>query len=264
MSASADILDARNLPVLARFSHSNVLLGFDYDGTLAPIVDAPERARMRARTRQLLARVSRRYACVVISGRALHDIARRVSRIPLWHVFGNHGFEPAPPEQHLTDLTAEWVRELRGRLPGERGVRVEDKTHTVTIHYRAARDRKAALSAIDEAVRSLRGVRVIDGADAVNLLPRDGPDKGFALRRAMARFGCESAIYVGDDGTDEDAFTALGDERVLGIRVGRNGGSRARFHIASQAEIDVLLQELASLRPSHREDFHPSSRVRRP
>jgi trehalose 6-phosphate phosphatase len=35
------------------FAWSNVLLAFDYDGTLAPLVAAPHRARMRVSTRRL-------------------------------------------------------------------------------------------------------------------------------------------------------------------------------------------------------------------
>ena len=45
-----DILASRNHVVLARFARSNLLVAFDYDGTLAPIVRMPERARMRATT----------------------------------------------------------------------------------------------------------------------------------------------------------------------------------------------------------------------
>ena len=44
----ADILASRNQLVLARFARSNLLVAFDYDGTLAPIVHVPDRARMRA------------------------------------------------------------------------------------------------------------------------------------------------------------------------------------------------------------------------
>src|SRR4030095_14811912 len=56
-----NILANRNLPVLSTFAASNVLLAFDYDGTLAPIAAAPRLARMRARTHQLLVRVTRVY-----------------------------------------------------------------------------------------------------------------------------------------------------------------------------------------------------------
>ena len=41
--------------LLAQLSWSNVLLGFDYDGTLAPLVSDPERAELRPATRKLLA-----------------------------------------------------------------------------------------------------------------------------------------------------------------------------------------------------------------
>jgi trehalose 6-phosphate phosphatase len=248
-SQSSNILAARNLPVLSGFALSNVLLGFDYDGTLAPIAPTPEHAAMRSRTRQLLARVSRRYPCVVISGRALDDIATRMKRIPLWYVFGNHGLEPASPGIVRSGPTADWLRRLRQQLPDHPGVFIEDKKHTLTIHYRAARDRRRAVAAIDEAVRELRGARVVGGKDAVNLLPRGGPNKGVALQRAMRLFGCTTALYVGDDDTDEDAFGVEPPDRLLGIRVGRAPDSRAPYYLESQEGIDELLRLLIDLRP---------------
>jgi trehalose 6-phosphate phosphatase len=245
------ILAKRNLPVLSAFALSNVLLAFDYDGTLAPIVSTPAEARMRARTRALLARVSRRYPCVVISGRALADISQRVRRIPLWYVFGNHGLEPASNGSLRNARTTGWLRELRLKLPDHPGVVIEDKRHTVTIHYRAARDRRRAAAAIDEVVQKLPDARVIGGVEAVNILPRGGPNKGVALQRALDLFGCRTAIYVGDDGTDEDAFAAVDPEHLLGIRVGRAAESRARYHLRSQTEMDDLLRALADLRSSN-------------
>src|SRR5581483_12084952 len=76
------ILAERHQPTLAGFASSNVLLGFDYDGTLAPIVADPAAARMRPSTRRLLASVARRYPSVVISGRARRDLVRRVGAVP--------------------------------------------------------------------------------------------------------------------------------------------------------------------------------------
>lgn len=250
MNPTSAILTKRNLPALTGFALSNVLLAFDYDGTLAPIASAPDRARMRPRTRQLLARVSRRYPCVVISGRALDDIAHRVRRIPLWYVFGNHGLEPASAGQVRSGPTAEWLRRLRQQLPDHPGVVIEDKKHTVTIHYRGAPDRRRAMAAIAEAVQTLPDARVVGGAEAVNLLPRGGPNKGVALQRALQLFACSTAIYVGDDDTDEDAFSAVGPERLLGIRVGRAQASHAGYHLESQEQIDDLLRTLAELRAS--------------
>jgi trehalose 6-phosphate phosphatase len=248
VSATSAILLPRNLPVLSGFALSNVLLAFDYDGTLAPIAPTPDRAGMRRTTRQLLARVSRRYPCVVISGRALDDITRRMRRIPLWYVFGNHGFEPAMPGARPSASTAEWLRRLREQLPDEPGVVIEDKTHTLTIHYRGARDRGRAVEAIDKAVRTLRDARVVGGSEAVNVLPSGGANKGAALLRALKLFACTTAIYVGDDATDEDAFGAMSADRMLGIRVGPARESRARYHLEGQHEIDGLLRALVDLR----------------
>jgi len=87
-----DILASKNLAVLAEFAWSSVLVAFDYDGTLAPIVSTPARAQMRAGTRQLLSRVAQRYPCIVISGRTRADLTRRLSRVPLWSVFGKERF----------------------------------------------------------------------------------------------------------------------------------------------------------------------------
>jgi trehalose 6-phosphate phosphatase len=116
------------------------------------------------------------------------------------------------------------------------------------VHYRAAPDHGRALALILPIVRTLRDARVICGAAAVNLLPNDGANKGFALRRALHSSGCDSAIYVGDDDTDEDAFGALMPEKLLAIRIGPSPASRARYHLDSQESIDMLLQALLEAR----------------
>ena len=92
-AAERMILSRRHVPVLAHFAGSNVLVAFDYDGTLAPIVATPAAARMRPSTRHLLTNVAARYPCVVISGRRLDDLAKRLQRVPIWHLLGDHGFE---------------------------------------------------------------------------------------------------------------------------------------------------------------------------
>src|SRR5690349_15297415 len=69
----------REMEMLADFARSNVLLAFDYDGTLAPIVDHPRDAVMRPETKALLRQVTRLYPCTVISGRSRADVRQRLS-----------------------------------------------------------------------------------------------------------------------------------------------------------------------------------------
>ena len=45
------ILSHANRDVLEQFAWSSVLLAFDFDGTLAPIVSEPDQAAMRPTTR---------------------------------------------------------------------------------------------------------------------------------------------------------------------------------------------------------------------
>lgn len=242
------ILAKSHFSTLANFACSSVLIGFDYDGTLAPIASTPARVRMRQSTRALLARVARQYPCIVISGRALDEVAKRLQKLPLWHVFGNHGVEPWAQTEEAADLVKGWASRLRGRLARLPGVVVENKTYSVTIHYRQAADKTRARRAIADAIRGLRHIRALGGEQAVNLMVKDSADKGAALQRARRVLGCESAIYVGDDETDEDAFASAPAEQLLSVRVGPARASRARYYLASQAEIDRFLRALLAVR----------------
>lgn len=241
-------LKAPSLATLASFAHSNMLLALDYDGTLAPIVATPARARMRRDTRKLLTRAARLYPCVVISGRALDDIVRKLRGIPVWYLFGNHGLEPVAPGVDAPTPASAWARLLKKRLARAPGIVIEDKRYSLTIHYRNARNKADAIAAIDRAIRDLPGVRALGGLESVSLLPRDGPDKGAALRQACRLFACDSAIYVGDDATDEDAFGSTYPEELLTIRIGTTHASRARHSLACQDDIDELLRVLVDLR----------------
>lgn len=233
--------------LLTEFARGRVLVGFDYDGTLAPIVTAPRDARMRPSTRALLQRVATAYPTVVISGRRYGDIARRLHGVPLRQVFGNHGIEPLWTTATGAALVRRWSDRLRAQLASWRGVEIENKTYSLAIHYRGAANQRRAQHAIAAAISDLAGARAIAGRAAVNLIPSRGANKGVALRRACRAARCSRAIYVGDDGTDEDAFAALVPGGVLGIRVGARRGSLACLSLSTQRNIDAFLEVLITL-----------------
>jgi trehalose 6-phosphate phosphatase len=243
-----DILAKRNQRVLAHYIQTNLLVAFDYDGTLAPIVSVPDRAHMRSITRRLLRRVAQRYPCVVISGRSRSDLMNRLGDIPVVHVSGNHGLEPWAEDPKYIRRVHHWVKQLTPRLEDCRGIVIEDKTYSISIHYRAARDRAEALRAIDAAIADLPGARRIGGKLVVNLLPKEAPTKGEALERSRRLLMCDSALYVGDDETDEDVFRGFDRTRLLGVRVGAAEGSMAKYCLRHQTEIDGLLRQLIALR----------------
>ena len=223
------------------------LLGFDYDGTLAPIVSDPRRARMRATTQRLFENLTQRFPVAVISGRAREDVAALLGDCRPLAIVGNHGIEAEEGEAPPEDLLGAWLEELDERLEAVPGIFIEDKAYSLTVHYRASPHPRAARALVMRAARSLESVRVTSGIQSLNLLPKGAPHKGAALLRAAQRAGCATAVFIGDDRTDEDAFGAA-PGRVLGIRIGHKDGSAARYYLRDQAEIDRLLLRLLQLR----------------
>ncbi|ABS25339.1 trehalose-phosphatase [Anaeromyxobacter sp. Fw109-5] len=246
-----DLLHPRHRAALARFVDENtparVLLAFDYDGVLAPVVRDPHGAPMRPTTRRLLRRLAELYPVAVVSGRAWRDVERFVGdAVPL--VVGNHGFElgepVAVPERVLRRVRG-WRRRLEAALDGVPGIHFEDKRSTLAIHYGLARTWRVSERAVYEAANQLEGTRLIAGKKVLNVLPHDFPSKGDAVRALLSRLGCDAALYAGDDVTDEDAF-AVGAPLVFGVHVG-SGQSLAPWRIREQREVDVLLARLVAL-----------------
>jgi trehalose 6-phosphate phosphatase len=243
----ANLLSRHSLEILASFVSGNVLLAFDFDGVLAPIVEARERAHLRARTRALLIRVAECCPTIVVSGRQLSDLTPRLEGVPLQMVFGNFGHEPPPVGHPPPRAVARWVADLERRFSGEEGVVVEDKQFSVAVHYRRSPHPIHAHRIIEHELSAIRGARVLQGSMAVMLVPTDGPTKGSTLQAARRRLGCDRAVYVGDDGTDEDAFVSAGPERLLSVKVG-SGLTQARFRLDSQVQVDRLLVRILASR----------------
>jgi trehalose 6-phosphate phosphatase len=234
--------------VLERLAATDALLAFDFDGTLAPIVDDPALAAMRGSTRRLLAQVAQAWPCAVISGRPEEDVLRLLAGVTVWYVIGNRALQPPEEVQRLSGQVLAWKDALAGRLLALPGTSLEDKGISLAVHYRRAADHDGARAAIRAAAQDLPGARIIDGKEVVNLLPSNGPNKGIALERVRAQLRCPQALYAGDDRTDEDVFALDG---VIGVRVGPEAGtSAARYCLRDQAQVDDLLERLVELRPT--------------
>jgi trehalose 6-phosphate phosphatase len=242
------LLAAAHADILEQLAWTSVLLAFDFDGTLAPIVADPDAAAMRARTHRLLGDVARLYPTIVISGRARADVIRRVEGVPLATVLGNHGAEPSPDAARYRRSVERWRRVLERALSGVQGVVIEDKRFSLAVHYRQSRQRVAARKAILAAAEGLGRLRIVGGKLVVNLVPDDAPHKGLALAAERRRLACDTALYVGDDDTDEDVFARDEPGRLIGVRIGVSRRSDAPYALRAQTDIDVLLARLATLR----------------
>ena len=256
-----DLFGPEGLAALDTIARTRVLYAFDFDGTLAPIVDVPDAARAAPSTVSLLSTLGALVPTVILTGRAVDDIRQRLEFTPL-HLIGNHGAEgmPDPLRHSLADSVsahggmaehrdvaegwlAQWPAAI-GPQAADAGIVVEPKSYSISIHYRASADHDAARRAIAAAIDELvPAPRIIGGKCVVNLLPAGAPDKGRALRSLVQFERCDAAFFVGDDLTDEAVFEDAPASWVT-VKVGRSADSAARYFIEDQRDIERCLQRL--------------------
>lgn len=257
----SELLAPAMAPVLASLAAPDTLIVLDFDGTLAPIVGDRDAAAMTRQGRAALARLARLYPVAVLSGRAARDVEARLGGAPVRWIVGSHGTEwPGEERDHRAwrGLVASWRAALAPRLARVDGVELEVKPLSLAVHYRAARDERAAVACIAEAVQGLAGASVVLGKKVVNLVPEGAGDKGTALRRLVGLAGAERVLFIGDDVTDEAAFGASLDVPAVMVRVGRDPSSKAGAWLGRRSDVDVLLRRLCALR----EPARPTSQGR--
>jgi trehalose 6-phosphate phosphatase len=228
---------------------TGALLAFDIDGTLAPIVERPDDARLPDDVQRCLAELARHHDVAIITGRAVADARRMLSFEPRY-LIGNHGIEGLPGWRSRAEEFEHAVRGWRDTLERSQGLRaagvsVEDKTYSMSLHFRRAADPAAAQRAIGQCVATLQpSPRVIAGKSVVNLLACEAPDKGDALRALIEATRASAVLYVGDDDTDETVF-ALDLPGVLSVRVEPDGDTAATLFLRDQREVLTLIQYAA-------------------
>ena len=245
-----------------------IYLFLDYDGTLSPIAQAPAKAYMPDRTKELLLKLSKMPNCkiAIISGRSLGDISERVGLKNIVYV-GNHGFEIKGPKikfkspiLHRYKIVLEEIKKkLEKNMSSFNGIVIEDKGFCLTLHYRQA-DKKDIPLIEAEFYASIflyefrNNIQIRIGKMTLEVRPPIPRDKGkvvlwllgrrlFALRDREMEI---APIYIGDDTTDEDAFQALKD-RGLTIFVGKPKNTKARFYLKDTEEVAIFLTEVLKI-----------------
>ncbi|MFA5100136.1 MAG: trehalose-phosphatase [Candidatus Omnitrophota bacterium] len=253
-----------------RLAAKELLLFLDFDGTLAPIVSKPELARIPQETLDLLKTLSETGSCkiAIISGRELSDVKQKIGLKNILYA-GNHGLELEGPRLRHTFFEFAEFRAILDKVKSDleyvvstfKGSFIEDKGLTLSLHFRLVPPEKliALRSAVREtlihySVKNL--LRVKKGKMVFEIRPPVNWDKGKVVLWLLARWKFALAdkkaipVYIGDDTTDEDAFTALKGKGVT-IVVGKPEQTAAQFYINSQGEINRLLSSIAELKKTN-------------
>jgi trehalose 6-phosphate phosphatase len=229
----------------------------DFDGTLVKLQRNPSEVRVPQRTKHMLERLAQnpRLFVAIVSGRRCQDLQTRIA-VETLHFIGLHGAEEQGKPTKISNAVAKILASAqlgaRTRMAAMRGMRIEDKGMSFAVHYRGATApvARAAKTCLLDVVAPLRDtLRILDGAMVWEVIPNEIRGKGGAVRDLLAEFPASTpAIYIGDDGTDETAFCALGDQ--ITIRVGTAQKSHAKYYVRDPGEVSRFLLRLeAELAP---------------
>jgi trehalose 6-phosphate phosphatase len=246
----------------------HILFLSDYDGTLTPVVERPEMAILAEETRRLLISLAHQpgFTVGIISGRALADLKEKVNIDGLIYA-GNHGFEIVGPGLKFINPLADEVKPffriirkvLAMALSSIKGVLVEDKGITLSVHYRQVeeekgKDMKRLVENIIKIPLAQGMVKLTTGKKVIEVRPSVNWDKGKAIRLLMKKYGKGGRnsgllpVYMGDDRTDEDGFQMIEKYgQGITIHIGESWAeSSARYYLTSPLEVqkflDILLE----------------------
>jgi trehalose 6-phosphate phosphatase len=232
------------------------LLGLDFDGTLASIIDDPERAVADRQAVAALAEVSRFIGTVaIVTGRPARTAVRLggfegVPGLEAMVVLGQYGVErwdaatdayTIPPEPAEVTAAGEELPEILATL-GLGDARVEHKGRALGVHTRQLADPRAAFDALAGPMRELatrHGLLLEPGRNVLEIRAA-GTDKGAALRELVTETGARQVVFAGDDLGDLPAFeavAALRDEGVPGLLV--CSASQEEDALRSRADVVV-------------------------
>lgn len=228
----------------------------DYDGTLTPIVSHPEDAWLSESMRETLRSLVARVPVAILSGRDLDDVRGRVHVDSIVYA-GSHGFDITGAGGLRRELGGEYLpvldaaeAELREALDEIPGAQLERKHFSVAAHYRNVSEDDAfrVAQTVDEVAARHRELRRINGKKVYELLPDIDWNKGKAvlwlLETLELERGSALPIFIGDDRTDEDAFSAL-EKRGVGILVSEQPQvTAASYWLNSPEEVERFLRAL--------------------
>jgi len=177
----------------------------DVDGTLSPIAERPELARLVTGTDAVLSRLVERYRVVAaISGRTQDQLERLVD-VEGVRLIGSYGLRPG-------SVPADLIAVVLAAADQVEGAWMETKGATIAVHYRATPDATSAGRELEQRMGQIADqaeMALLSGKHVVELVPAGFPLKEGAVERIIESDALHAALYAGDDIADLLAFEAL-------------------------------------------------------
>ncbi|XP_047973055.1 probable trehalose-phosphate phosphatase 3 isoform X2 [Salvia hispanica] len=221
-----------------------IVVFLDYDGTLSPIVNDPDRAFMSDAMRCAVREVAKHFPTAIISGRSRDKVYGFVKLDEIYYA-GSHGMDIMGPPSHVNSYDNKFqtntmdkkgnkitifqpaqeylptikklLEEIKQKTLDIPGVFVEDNTFCISVHYRHVliEDCGDLEGRIHNLLLEYPIFHLTRGKKVLEIRPSIEWNKGDALSYLLKTLGFSDSgddvipFYIGDDKTDEDAFKVL-------------------------------------------------------
>ena len=235
-----------------------IAIFLDFDGTISPIAQTPDKAKIAPKINRLLKKlsVSPRILLVIISGRSLVDLRKKIP-LKTVNLAANHGLEwLINGKYNHVSLESKYSRSLRsvklltkklkGLFPN---IIIEDKKLSLAIHYRLLNNHqikffKDRFKLVIKRYIDENLLDVINGKKVFDIRPAVNWTKGNFAKSIVDEItinGVEPlTICIGDDKTDEDMFRMF--DKGITIRIGKNNDSKSKYYVSKISNITKFLQ----------------------
>ncbi|QCE02579.1 trehalose-phosphatase [Vigna unguiculata] len=221
-----------------------IVVFLDYDGTLSPIVDDPDKAYMSDVMRAAVREIAYCFPTAIVSGRCKDKVYEFVKLRNVYYA-GSHGMDISTPSgsskcedqkhqikgvdekgnhvvhfhpaKEFLPTIQEIIKVLKENIRRIKGSMIEDNMFCVTIHYRCVKneeDISVLREMVESTMKSYPSFHISSGRKVMEIRPNVNWDKGCALMYLLDTLGFDNfnnvlPIYLGDDRTDEDAFKVI-------------------------------------------------------
>ena len=241
--------------LIRSYSHSdNNIILLDYDGTLVPFAEKPQKAKPDDELLSMLNVLGKnpKNEVVIISGRDRDTLDRWFGNRNMG-LIAEHGVwikDRSKSWETIEPLRDDWKEKMRpflewyeDRTPGSF---IEEKDFSLVWHYRRADPKLASIRAreLKDALLQLTAnlnLGVLEGSKIIEI-KSVGINKGRAALHWLSKGTWDFVLAIGDDWTDEDLFAIL-PESAYSIKVGLSP-SKAKFNLDSVEQVRSLIKEL--------------------
>ncbi|WVZ05021.1 hypothetical protein V8G54_018367 [Vigna mungo] len=211
-----------------------IVMFLDYDGTLSPIVEDPDRAFMSHSMRKTVRKLARCFPTAIVTGRCKDKVYNFVQLAELYYA-GSHGMDikgPTRSSKYNKDSKAEAIlfqpasdflpmidevyQQLVEKTKSTPGAMVENNKFCLSVHFRCVDEKKWSDLArqVKSVLKDYPKLRLTQGRKVLEIRPTIKWDKGKALEFLLESLGLANCsdvfpVYIGDDRSDEDAFKVM-------------------------------------------------------